>query len=42
MDMKFLVGFGFTGTLKVVLIIANFYCVLLLAAVLHSLITNMA
>jgi len=42
MEMKFLVGFGFTATIKPILITANFYHMLLLAATLHSLIINMA
>jgi len=36
MEMKF--GFGFTATIK---LIANFHCMLLLAAALHSIITDM-
>jgi len=37
MEMKFLVGFDFTTTIKLILIIANFHCMLLLAAALHRL-----
>jgi len=40
--MMFSVGFDFTATIKLILIIANFYCMLFLAAALHSLITDMA
>jgi len=36
--MKFLVGFDFTGTIKLILIIANFHCMLFFT---HSLITDM-
>jgi len=42
MEMKLSVGFGFTSTIKLILIIANFHCMLLLAAALHSIITEMA
>jgi len=42
MEMKFLVGFGFTTTTKLILIITKYHCMLLLAAALHSLITDMA
>jgi len=42
MERKFSVGFGFTATIKLILIIANFHCMLLLAVALHSLITDMA
>jgi len=42
MEIKFSVGFGFTATIKLVLIISNFHCMLLLAAALHSLITDVA
>jgi len=42
MEMKLLVGFDFTTTTKLIRIIANFHCMLLLAAALHSLITDIA
>jgi len=42
MKMKFPVGFDFTSTIKIILIIANFYCLLFIAGALHSLITDMA
>jgi len=41
MEMEFLVSFGFTNAKKLTIIIANFHCMLLLAAALHSLITGM-
>jgi len=34
--------FDFTATIKLILIIANFHCILLLDAALHSIITEMA
>jgi len=40
--MKLSVGFGFTAAIKLILIIAHFHCMLLLAAALHSIITEMA
>jgi len=40
--MKFSVHFDFTATIKLILIIGNFHCMLLLTAALHSLITEMA
>jgi len=40
MEMKKLVSFDFTTTTKLTLIITNFHCMLLLAAALHSLITD--
>jgi len=42
MEMKFSVGFGFTTTLKLIIIIVNLHCMILLTAALHSLITDMA
>jgi len=42
MEMKFSVGFDFTGTIKLILIISNFHFMLLLVAALDSIITDMA
>jgi len=42
MEIKFSVGFGFTATIKLMIILANFHYMLLLAAALHSLITDLA
>jgi len=39
--MPFLVGFDFISTIKLILIIASFHCMLFIAGVLHSLITDM-
>jgi len=42
MEMKFSVNFDFTATIKLILIITKFHCMLLLDAALHSLITDTA
>jgi len=42
MEKKFSVGFDFTATIKLIIVIANFHGMLLLAAALHSIITDMA
>jgi len=39
--MKFSIGVDFIATIKLILIIANFHRMLLLAAALHSIITDM-
>jgi len=41
-EKKFSVGFDFTATIKLILIITNFHFMLLLAAALDSIITDMA
>jgi len=40
--MKFSVSFEFTATIKLLLVIAIFHCMLLLTAALHSIITKIA
>jgi len=42
LEIKFSVGFDFTATIKLILIIASFYYMLLLAALIYSLIIDMA
>jgi len=39
--MTFLIGFDFTVTSKLIIIIAIFHCMLFLLAALHSLITDL-
>jgi len=42
LEMKFSIGFDFTAIVRFILILANFHCMLLLAAALHCIITDMA
>jgi len=42
LEKKFSAGFDFTVTIKLILIIANSYCMLLLATAVYSIITDMA